>query len=87
MTKKQMDDDADRTVGLQDASHRQIYKVIFPYRPPGDRRLYMPGDILNLEDLTREQIREALDNKWIVTADGVPGNKPVALDNPPCKRC
>lgn len=86
MTDKQQDIDTDRTVGLQDATHEQIYKVIFPYRPPGDVRLYLPGDILNLDGLTREQIHEALDNKWIITADGVPGNKAVS-DKPPCKRC
>ena len=86
MTDKPLDGDADRTVGLNDATHEQIYLVIYPYRPPGDRRLYMPGDILNLDNLTREQIREALNNKWIVTADGVPGNRP-ASDKPPCKRC
>lgn len=73
-------------VGLQDASQEQIYEVIFPYRPPGDIRLYMPGAILNLSHLTREQIHEALDNHWIMTADGVPGNRPLA-EKAPCKRC
>jgi len=84
---KTQDTDKDRTVGLQDARYEQIYMVIFPYRPPGDIRLYMPGDILNLEGVPREEIRKALDNKWIVTSDGVPGNKAVRQDKPPCKRC
>lgn len=75
-----------KPAGLQDGSLNPCYEVLFPYRPPGDVRLYMPGAILNLESLTREQIRKALDNKWIMTADGEPGNKPLS-DKPPCKRC
>jgi hypothetical protein len=69
--------DVNRAVGLQDATDEQIYVVLYPYRPPGDIRLYMPGAILNLQDLSREDIRKALDNKWIATSDGEPGNAPV----------
>jgi hypothetical protein len=74
---KQQGRDVDRTVGLKDATDEQIYVVLYPYRPPGDIRLYMPGAILNLQDLSREDIREALTKKWIATSDGVPGNAPV----------
>jgi hypothetical protein len=75
--------------GLKDGSLTPLYEVLKYYRPPGDIRLYIPGSILNLEDVSREDIRWALDNKFIQTADGKPGNKPLASqqDKPPCKRC
>jgi len=74
-------------IGLQDARFEQIYEVLKPYRPPGDIRLYMPGAILNLEGVPREEIRRALSEKLIMTSDGTPRNKAARQDKPPCKRC
>jgi hypothetical protein len=72
--------------GLKDGSLTPIYEVLKHYRPPGDIRLYVPGSILNLEDVSREDIRRALRDKFIQTADGKPGNKPVS-QKPPCRNC
>jgi hypothetical protein len=73
--------------GLKDGSLTPIYEVLKHYRPPGDIRLYVPGSILNLEDVSREDIRQALRDKFIQTADGKPGNKPVSPPKKPCRNC
>ena len=74
--------------GIKDGSREPWYEVLKYYRPPNDIRLYHPGAILDLGHLSREDLRRAMNDKYIQTANGPPGEIAASqLDKPPCVRC
>ena len=60
---------------------RPIYRVLRPVILTTDRRMYMPGAILDLSHLPEESIRWFVDHGFYETADGEPENVPQSIES------
>lgn len=61
--------------------NRPIYRVLMPVILSTDRRMYMPGAIVDLSHLPEESIRYFVDNGFYETADGEPENVPQSIES------